>query len=74
MNPNGNGLGLHTSRQICIAAGGELQVISQPMIGSNFNFKMVVKKPPQIEEMGNDARVVELPAIKPGDPGKLLLK
>lgn len=28
MNPNGNGLGLYMSKQICIAAGGDLKLTS----------------------------------------------
>jgi len=31
------------SKQICLAAGGELKLQSEPMIGSNFSFTMVVK-------------------------------
>lgn len=42
LNPNGNGLGLYISRQICDAAGGSLEVFSQHMVGSNFKFTMQV--------------------------------
>ena len=79
MNPNGNGLGLYMSKQICIAAGGDLKLTSQHMVGSSFSFKMAVKKLPQTEETGNirlnaDSNVSSLPQIiRPGDPGKLLL-
>jgi len=38
------------SKQICIAAGGELKLKSQLMIGSSFSFKMTVRKLPQNDE------------------------
>ena len=50
LNPNGNGLGLYMSKQICIAAGGEMMVTSQPAFGSNFSFTMVVKPVPKLSE------------------------
>ena len=36
MNPSGNGLGLHLSRKICRALGGDLIVLSNSEQGSAF--------------------------------------
>ena len=58
MNPNGNGLGLYMSKQICIAAGGELKLSSQLMIGSSFSFTMAVKKVPQISDLNEPPAMI----------------
>ena len=43
LNPLGKGLGLYVSKQICYAAGGNLEVSSELGVGSEFNFTMIVK-------------------------------
>ena len=43
LNPAGKGLGLYVSKQICIAAGGTLEVTSATGLGSRFEFTMPIK-------------------------------
>lgn len=43
MNPNRNGLGLHISRNICRALGGELTFKSSVGFGSTFIMKLACK-------------------------------
>ena len=43
LNPAGKGLGLYISKQICIAAGGTLEVTSATGLGSRFEFTMPIK-------------------------------
>lgn len=52
MNPSGNGLGLHISRNICQALGGDLTVISTPGEGSTFKMTMECRS-----MNNNDSRV-----------------
>ena len=42
MNPNGNGLGLNISKQICTNLGGGITVSSMYGVGSSFTFSMQV--------------------------------
>jgi len=59
------------SKQICIAAGGELKLSSQLMIGSSFSFTMAVKKVPQISDfneppaMVSSSKLILPPITKP---------
>lgn len=43
MNPSGNGLGLHVSRKICRALGGDLIVLSNLEQGSAFTMTINTK-------------------------------
>lgn len=43
MNPSGNGLGLHISRNICRALGGDLTVRSKIGVGSSFKMTLDFK-------------------------------
>ena len=45
MNPSGNGLGLHISRNLCRALGGDLLVASK--IGEGSTFTLTIGKKPE---------------------------
>lgn len=42
LNPNGNGLGLSICKNICNSLGGYIDCFSEPDIGTNFVFTMVI--------------------------------
>ena len=46
------------SKQICNAAGGDLKLCSQLMIGSEFSFTMAVKKVPQASDMNEPPAMI----------------
>lgn len=45
LNPNGNGLGLHICKLICMSLGGKIEVKSDVGAFTTFTFWMAVKNP-----------------------------